>query len=140
MSTSAIDKHRSGMKTVFVYLAAAVLCLFFNSVYALFGHGVRSGSMTQMFLYPLIGGALVFWMLRFLPNLGYSANYRLFFNCHNAGIATLVAFSLMTGVFETAGTASDEPLIFSIAGWALIGIGFLALLLGSIKKAANPIR
>ena len=46
------------MKTALAYAAASAYCVLFDRLYALFGHGVYSGWMSLMFLYPLAGSAL----------------------------------------------------------------------------------
>jgi hypothetical protein len=80
-----------------------------TNVYALFGHGVRSGSMDFMFLYPLLGGTLVFIMAAFLSPVlperlltGSRAGY----NLYNSGIAALTSAAMLSGIMEIAGTGS----------------------------------
>ncbi len=120
-----------------IYLAVAAFCIIFNAIYERFGHGVTSIAMTWMFLTPLLGGALPFEMLMLIPGVVFTKGYRFFCNCYNAGISTLLVASLQTGVFEIAGTSSDYTILFAIAGWALIGIGLMALLCGLIRKGTR---
>jgi hypothetical protein len=136
--TSATDRPsrraRAG-KTALVYLGFSGFCVFFDRVYALFGHGVFSAHMTLMFLYPLLGGALPFFLLwRFLPRSGGGSGGRVRFNCYNSGIAALTMGSLLRGVFDIAGTASGYCVVFSVCGWAVTGAGAALFLLELIQS------
>ncbi len=120
------SRHGNALKTMIVYLGVSAFCLTFSSVYSLYGHGVRSASMSFMFLYPLLGGALVFLPLRvFGPLPDGIPHYRLFYNLYNSGIAALILGSALRGVFEIAGTSSPYTVFFPVAGWLLAGIGVL---------------
>ena len=124
-------RGKRAKKAAIVYLIVSVLSVLFDQAYALFGHGVRSASMTMMFLYPLLGGALVFTLLWFFaPEAEDRRHSRLFFNLYNSGIAALMAGSLLKGVLDIAGTSSPYIVAFRLLGWLLAGIsltGFLGL-------------
>lgn len=131
MSTSVISR----LKTVFAYLAVSVLLILFETVYTSFGHGVSSAYMTWMFLYPLLGGAIIFLLLATLaPDAARSTGYRLFYNLYNSGIALLTAGSLMKGIFEIAGTDSPYSDWYYIAGGLFMAAGLLILLFGMFKS------
>lgn len=99
-------------------------------IYGVFGHGVESASMTWMFLYPLIGGMVFFFVVRTLfPKVNYLNGYRVFYNLHNSGIALLTFGSMAKGIFEIAGTASDYTKIFFIVGWGFVSIGITILII-----------
>ncbi len=128
MCTSG-KRGRRTKKAAIVYLIVSVLSVLFDQVYALFGHGVRSASMSMMFLYPLIGGALVFTLLWFFcPEAEYRRHSRLFFNLYNSGIAALMTGSLLKGVLDIAGTSSPYLIVYRLVGWLLLGFGILGFL------------
>lgn len=116
-------------KTAAVYLIVSVLSVLFDQAYALFGHGVRSASMTTTFLYPLLGGALPFALLwLFGPEAEDRRYSRLLFNLYNSGIAALMTGSLLKGVLDIAGTSSPYIAAYRFSGFLLAGmaaVGFL---------------
>jgi prolipoprotein diacylglyceryltransferase len=60
-----------------------------------------------MFLYPLIGGALFYFIIYVFTNkISKFKCYRLFFNIYNSGIATLTFGSFIKGILELAGADS----------------------------------
>ena len=139
MSISVIGNRRGNIpKTVVAYLILTLAAIAFSRVYALFSHGVSSGSMTWLFLYPLLGGAAFYTLLGLLlPAAPSVAGYRLFYNLHNSGVATLSAASLLQGILEIAGTASAYTVPLSYAGWTLAGGGLAVLLTGLIRRGCG---
>lgn len=122
-------------KTVIGYMLITLAAIVINKVYALFGHGVSSDSMTYMFLYPLIGGVIFYTLIKLIfPHVYQFHGYRLFFNLHNSGIAALTTGSLFEGILEIAGTNSSFTKVFFTAGWIFIGIGIIILAIISIKS------
>lgn len=133
MSISATNKTtRPFLKTAMVSLAVSILCLLINLVYALFGHGVRSVSMTWMFLYPLVGGTFLFLLLHWVHPRVYPRRYRLFYNAHFAGIAALTLGSFFQGILEIAGASSALLPLFYYIGLGLLCAG-LVILVFSIR-------
>ncbi len=132
MSISDINiiVHRGNIrKTVLASLVFAMAAVAIDRIYALFGHGVSSAFMTWVFLYPLLGGALVYLLIAVSARLVIGApGYRLFCNIYNSGIATLAAGSLLRGILEIAGTGSPYTALFFAAG-GLLTAGGLGLLL-----------
>ena len=111
-------------------------CIAFDKVYAIFGHDVQSAAMSQMYLYPLLGGALVYLALTLLvPDPNRRCFYRLASNCYNSGLAALVCGSLLEGVFNIAGTASDYVPVVMAAGWVMVIAGAAGLIYHSIKTS-----
>ena len=117
-------------KTAVVYLAAAVLCLVITNVYARFGHGIRSDSMDFMFLYPLLGGTLVFLTaagLSCLLPVRLSVITRIGCNLYHSGIASLTSAAMLTGIMEIAGTGSPWISYLFSAGILLLAAGLSCL-------------
>ena len=122
-------------KTIVAYLMAALLALLISIIYGSFSHDVASPSMTWMFLYPLVGGALCFTFLGFaLCRVRCAPGYRLFFNAYNSGIATLTMSSFLKGVFDIAGTDSPYVGALFVAGWLFLAYAVIALLVRSFQK------
>lgn len=131
--TSDINKTatRQLNKKIYSYIAFTAFCILFDRIYALFSHGVSSSSMTLMFLYPLIGGVLLFVLVKFLaPHVCSAKYYRLFINSYNSGIITLTIASALDGVFVIAGTSSPYLIYFSVCGWVMIVLGLFILVTG----------
>lgn len=121
-------------KTMWIYLILSVTAVVVNSVYGIFGHGVNSPSMTWMFLYPLLGGALFYFIIgRFIPNIIKFSGYRVFCNIYNSGIATLTFGSLLKGILEIAGTNSSYLVFFYIVGVAFIAAGLIIMFIKVIN-------
>ena len=141
MYTSDINKGRSKkiLKTVLIYLVLSVTAIVVDHVYALFGHGVRSASMSLMFLYLLLGGALGYFLLWFIaPGAYLSKWYRLGYNLYNSGIATLTVGSFYKGILDIAGTESDYTRMFSILGWGMTAAGFVVLIVSVMNCYSKP--
>jgi len=121
-----------------VYAAVAAFCIFFNYVYSLYSHGVSSYFMTYMFLFPLLGGSLVFLGLYLLQSR-VKAPSRLSFNLYNTGIAWLTVGSCLKGVMEIAGYGSQYIKFFFVTGFFFLFIGILAYLAQYFRKTPlNP--
>lgn len=127
-------QKRQSLKTAVVYLAVSVFCVIFDQVYALFGHGVRSASMSFMFLYPLIGGVLIFLLQLFIFPAVSDGSYRFFYNSYNSGIAALTIKSMLYGIFEIAGTSSSYLTAFAVCGWMMIITGLFILFINIVLK------
>lgn len=129
MYTLDMNKKRI-KKTILVYLILSVFSIVVDNVYALFGHGVRSAAMSLMFLYPLIGGALVYFILYLAILRICSARwYRLGYNLYNAGIAALTVGSFFKGILDIAGTESGYSRMFAILGWGMAAAGILIFII-----------
>lgn len=140
--TSIRTPQKHIRKTTVVYLALSALAVAVNYVYGIFGHGVHSGYMTWMFLYPLLGGAVFYNLMnQAIPGVIRAHSYRAFFNAYNSGIATLTVGSFLKGILYIAGTDSAYTLYFDAAGWLLAGAGIatLAALAFRNRKRLGPI-
>ena len=80
--------------------------------------------MDLMFLYPLLGGAVLFLLVALvaprLPERLQKAS-RVGYNLYNSGIACLTSAALLTGIMEIAGTGSK-----GIPYIQAFGVAFLA--------------
>lgn len=122
-------------KTVWCYLILSVVAVVVDKVYGIFGQGVDSAAMTWMFLYPLLGGALFYLILkRLIPRIIKFSGFRAFLNIYNSGIATLTFASLLKGIFEIAGTNSDYLVYYYMVGGILIVAGLIIILIMSINQ------
>lgn len=139
LDTNKSKRLTQPLKTAVIFLAASVFCIAFNKIYAVFGHGVSSDSMTFMFLYPLLCGALPYLMISLMVRqTGDVQAYRFSYNSCNSGIVLLTAGSLLNGIFEIAGTSSPYLIIFTVFGWAMFAVGMLTFLINLYRhKRAN---
>ena len=111
-----------------VYLVLSLTAIAVNNIYAIFGHGVHSAAMTWMFLYPLIGGTLIYFLIeRLIPGVSKAAGYRVFYNAYNSGIAALTAGSFLKGILDIAGTSSTYTAVFYVIGWLFAAVGLILL-------------
>jgi len=137
-NTSDIKTHhanRQARRTAAIYLAISILCIIADKIYALFGHGVTSASMTLMFLYPLIGGLVPFLLLwLFVPRADNIRSYRFFYNCYNSGIAALTVQSMLNGVLEIAGTSSNYLIYMTFTGWLLTILGIIVFFVNALRR------
>ncbi len=130
-----IKSHKKKiMKTALVYLALSLIAIVINDVYGLFGHGVHSASMTWMFLYPLLGGAVLYLLIFLLvPDIARFVAYRMFYNIYNSGIATLSLGSFLKGIFDIAGTSSVYIAVFYAIGELFVALGLVMLLVLAVN-------
>ena len=137
MSILAIDKNhpnRQLRKTVRTYLILSLAAIAVDHIYALFGHGVSSDAMTWMFLYPLHGGALFYFLIeRLASGVSRAPGSRLSYNIYNSGIAALTVADLLKGILDIAGASSGYTVLFRISGWAFVAAGVILL-------GAKPLR
>lgn len=111
-----------------MYLPIALFCLFFFLVYDRFSRGVRSPYMTWLFLWPLVLGLLPSLVLQLFPRL--PRQKRLSADLYHAGVAAVTVSSLLRGIFEIAGTASDHQMRLMVFGGILLVCGIAAYIMG----------
>ena len=129
-----LDINKSIIKTIITYLGVSIFAVVFDKIYSLYSHGVSSLYMDLMFLYPLIGGVLVYCVIAILiKNINYN-KYRISFNIYNSGSAILTVGSLLRGIFEIAGTSSIYVNYYTIFGVMCIIIGVLSILIIEFKE------
>lgn len=129
------SKKKQIWKTIWIYLILSVTAVVVDKIYGIFGHGVDSPSMTWMFLYPLLGGSLFYFIIeRFIPHIIKFSSYRVFYNIYNSGIATLTFGSLLKGIFDIASTSSSYLMFFNMAGGGFIAVGLIMMFIEVINR------
>ncbi|WP_243122166.1 hypothetical protein [Clostridium thermarum] len=122
-------------KAIWSYLIISAAAVVIDKIYDLFGHGVDSAAMTWMFLYPLLGGALFYFIIdKRMPNFTKITGYKLFINLYNSGIATLTLASMLKGIFEIAGTNSPHLKYYYVTGGVFIASGLIILFIMDISR------
>lgn len=135
LSTSGKKRMRN---TILWYTVATIFCVAFTNIYAVFGHGVSSQYMTYMFLYPLVGGAILLAvMLIQQKSQKEHAYHRASYNLYNSAIASFTIGSMLQGIFEIAGTNSGFITVYYIAGFVLILLSIVFLLTKRKKVSKN---
>lgn len=134
---STLDTNNKIVKIISSYIIASISAVIFDRIYSLFSHGVSSAYMTFMFLYPLVGGALVYCLIYFFQKNLKFENLRLSFNFYNSGIAILTIGSLLEGILQIAGTSSDYTIYYFIFGFLISLISFSVI---TIKLTKNKCR
>ena len=123
-------------KGVWVDLGLSAFCLLFSLVYAQFSHGVNSPYMSYLFAYPLLFGAIVLIGMHALalPKANdFSAMG------YNFGLAAITLSSLLTGIFEIAGTSSVYAFYLMLFGEGLMVLAtlvYMVQLFAVSKKSA----
>lgn len=135
LDTNKRNSEKQFRKIILVYVALSPVTIIADKIYDIFGHGVDSPAMTWMFLYPLLGGALFYFIVNlFISPIKNVTGFRVFFNLHNSGIATLTFASFLKGVFEIAGTNSSYLKYYYVVGCLFIVIGAINLIIVGINK------
>lgn len=141
LCTSVTEREKSEFRMLKIsanYLLVSALCIVFDKVYAIFGHGVESPSMSLMFLYPFIGGTspfIILWLS--FKNADKIKHYRFCFNCYNSGIAVLTVRSMLKGILDIAGTSSPYLIYFLITGCLMVFVGLLIFSINLYKYCKN---
>lgn len=118
MTLFTLDIKKNLYKTSFIYLLITILCITINYVYAKFSHGVSSNNMKYMFLFPLLGGTFLYFILGFFKRIPNPK--RIEYNLYNSSIATFIVGNLIKGVLEIAGTTTPFQLIYWVLGSSLL--------------------
>ena len=122
--------EKSYTSVIKTYLLETVGCAIFGAVYELFSHGVYSCFMIGAFAFPLLLGAIPFFLMqkRGKPFPGRAAELV------HAGVAALTVGSILQGVLEIYGTSNPFMIVYWVAGGTLTAIGWL---LTFIKQAVR---
>lgn len=98
------------------YLLAAAFCGVFSIIYEVFSHGVYSGFMIALFLFPLLGSAAPLLMARLGTGVPDPQTRSLW----GFGWATLAVGSCLHGIFDIYGTTAPLTVVYWPVGIALL--------------------
>lgn len=121
LSTSAI-------KTGLQYFTAALFCALFGAVYELFRHSVFSYYMLYAFMIPLVGRALLFFLIEYFQ---WKIPGKVSRSLWQFGIATLTVGCLLQGVLEIYGTTNRLMIVYWVTGGVFLIGGAAAYFTGS---------
>ena len=128
MSTSVIEKNR---KTARIYLFLTLFCCLFAAVYEALSHHVLSLWMIGLPLFPALLGLLPFSLLKGRIPDGWG---RQFWHC---AVATAMAGSCLTGIFEIAGIHMPYTTVFLAVSGALMLLAIAVLIAESNRTMAS---
>ena len=125
MSTSDIEvrqaQQKEALKTAFVYLLVALFCVLFGAVYEKFSHAVYSYYMIYAFVFPLVGGTLVFFRIAMSNTEKFPEFYAKL--PYHTGIAVLTTGSILHGILDIFGTTNRLLKTYFTLGIVLTIIG-----------------
>jgi hypothetical protein len=116
-------------RIVRIYVFTTLLCIAFNYVYSLFGHGVSSPFMSHAFVFSLVLGAVGFAVFGRL-----NLSNRVASSLYNAGIATLTVGSILRGIIDIAGADTAYPVYYFSVGTVLVATGGLVYFYQWVKQ------
>ena len=120
------------LKTAIVFLAVSLFCIIFSLIYASQSHSVHSNYMTFMFLYPLVGGTIIYLMIGAISKARLPERFVV--NIYNSGIAALTVGSMLRGILDIAGTSSPYQPTFVIVGMLMVFVGAVCYVTAQFKK------
>ena len=126
------DTKKIYFKTAIIYFVFSVITFIFSIVYSLFSHEVYSDYLTFAFLFPLIGGTLLYLFLCMLNSFKKWP-----YNFYNAGIATITVGSILRGVNEIAGADTLYYMWFYLVGIIFIVLALILLLIEFLLRRKN---
>ena len=129
MTLCSLDIKKLYLKTALIYLICSVITVVFSIVYSFFSHEVYSDYLTFAFLYPLIGGAVLYLFLSKI-NLFLKWPY----NFYNAGIATITTGSILAGINEIAGADTLYFMWFYLVGIVFIVLALVLILVNVLLR------
>ena len=107
------------------YLLSTVICALFGAVYELFSHEVYSYYMIYAFAFPLLLGAVPFFILLKTGMPFHESAADLI----HSGVAALTAGSILKGILEIYGTSNALIAVHWIIGAVLTSAGWAAMFL-----------
>lgn len=118
MSTSVI-KNKRVKKTLVSYSLLTIFFLAFSRIYEFFSFGETSLHMHYLFVVPLVGGVILAFLLKIIPNLA-----RISLNLWNSAVAVLTAGMLFRGIVNLSGrsTTLDQPYWYIGLAFAILAI------------------
>lgn len=133
MYTSDTEMNRKrASKTAFVYLLISLFCVLFGAVYEVYSHEVYSYFMIYAFVFPLVGGNLVFnlYLVREIKTYPNAISC----NLYHSGIAAITVGSLVQGVLDIYGTTNALINAYWWIGGVLLSGGVTVYIAQLIKK------
>jgi hypothetical protein len=116
-------------KTAIIYFIFSVITFIFSIVYSLFSHEVYSNYLTFAFLYPLIGGVVLYLFLS-----KFDTFKKWPYNFYNSGIATITVGSILAGINEIAGADTLYYLWFYLVGIIFVILALILLLIEVLSR------
>ena len=118
LSTSVI-KNKRVKKTLVSYSLLTIFFLAFSRIYESFSFGETSLHMHYLFVVPLVGGVILAFLLKIIPNLA-----RISLNLWNSAVAVLTAGMLFRGIVNLSGrsTTLDQPYWYVGLAFAILAI------------------
>ena len=105
MYTSDIDMTRKKYaKKSVVYMFISLFCILFGAVYELYSHEGYSYHMIYAFVFPLVGGTLLFSILGLIKIRICSGTFAR--NFYHSGVGTLTVGSIVQGILDIYGTTN----------------------------------
>ena len=132
MSASHINPKKKQMRrTSLMFLSVSLFCGLFSAVYEHFSHGVYSGYMVYLFMFPLFGGVLPYAVLGLVQKIKCPSptSAKIF----NSGVAALTVGSCVKGVLDIYGTSSSYLPIYWAAGISLMALGLVMYLVNQFS-------
>lgn len=132
LSTSVIKNKNKRLKKALVsYSLLTIFFLVFSRIYESYSFGETSLHMHYLFVVPLVGGIILAFLLKIIPNLG-----RLSLNLWNSAVAVLTAGMLFRGIVNLSGrsTTLDQPYWYVGIAFSLLAIVSLFLQKKNSKK------
>ena len=123
MSTSVTkNKNKRLKKTIVGYSLLTIFSFAFSRIYESLSFGETSFHMHYLFAVPLVGGVILAFLLKIMPNLG-----RISLNLWNSAVAVLTAGMLFRGIVNLSGcsTTLDQPYWYVGLGLAILAIASL---------------
>ena len=120
MSTSVIkNKNKRLKKTLVGYSLLTIFFLAFSRIYESYSFGETSLHMHYLFVVPLVGGVILAFLLKIIPNLA-----RISLNLWNSAVAVLTAGMLFRGIVNLSGrsTTLDQPYWYVGLAFAILAI------------------
>lgn len=120
LSTSVIKNKNKRLKKALVsYSLLTIFFLVFSRIYESYSFGETSLHMHYLFVVPLVGGIILAFLLKIIPNLG-----RISLNLWNSAVAVLTAGMLFRGIVNLSGrsTTLDQPYWYVGLAFAILAI------------------
>ena len=123
LSTSVTkNKNKRLKKTLVSYSLLTIFFFAFSRIYESLSFGETSLHMHYLFAVPLVGGVILAFLLKIIPNLG-----RISLNLWNSSVAVLTAGMLFRGIVNLSGrsTTLDQPYWYVGLAFAILAIASL---------------